>query len=635
MFKNVASQSVTLYAVDASTGLPKAGDSANMVFYVSKDDGAVTAIAASSGVPTESDATNAKGDYKIAVSQTETNADKLRFTGKSSTSNIVVVPQTIYTVPANFTKSVIDSAGLHDANTVKVGPTGAGTAQTARDLGLSVLLASGQKVDVDTIKTNPVVNAGTITFPTGATLASTTNITAGTITTVTTTTTATNLTNAPTSGDFTATMKTSIGTAVAASAVSSVTGNVGGDVTGKVLGGGASAFTAVGVQADLQTVKTQTVTCAAGVTVNAVVGTATAGSTATALATAQTGITTLVTGVTLNANQHVIVDSGTVTTLTNLPPAPTDWLTAAAVKADAVTKIQSGLSTYAGGDTGGTTTLLTRLPSAITLTAGAVTVGANNDKSGYSLSANQHVIVDSGTVTTLTNLPTAPTDWVSAASVSAAAVTKIQSGLSTYGGGDTAGTTTLLTRMPGTVLLASDYTAPPSAATVATAVGTQVTSDHGNGSYVRNTEPVDVSTAVNAIKAKTDHLPNNDIVHTLGKLWVLDGSGNPVMAAASYTAPDNSSVGAIKVKTDNLPASPAAVGDIPTVTQIATGVVGFVIGNGRTVSYFLQGGSNKIAFAADGLSYTVYHTDDSSVLYAGSSLRFDADVGGLKAVDPA
>lgn len=89
-------------------------------------------------------------------------------------------------------------------------------------------IAVTQKVDVDTIKTNPVVNGGTITFPTTATLASTTNITAGTIATVT------NLTNAPTAGDFTATMKTSIGTAVAASAVASVTGNVGGNVTGSV-----------------------------------------------------------------------------------------------------------------------------------------------------------------------------------------------------------------------------------------------------------------------------------------------------------------------------------------------------------------------------------------------------------------
>ena len=89
-------------------------------------------------------------------------------------------------------------------------------------------IATTQKVDLETIKTNPVVNAGTVTFPTTATLASTTNITAGTVTT------ATNLTNAPTAGDFTATMKTSIGTAVAASAVASVTGNVGGNVTGSV-----------------------------------------------------------------------------------------------------------------------------------------------------------------------------------------------------------------------------------------------------------------------------------------------------------------------------------------------------------------------------------------------------------------
>lgn len=55
-------------------------------------------------------------------------------------------------------------------------------------------IATTQKVDVETIKTNPVVNAGTVTFPTTATLASTANITAGTITT------ATNVTNVSTSG---------------------------------------------------------------------------------------------------------------------------------------------------------------------------------------------------------------------------------------------------------------------------------------------------------------------------------------------------------------------------------------------------------------------------------------------------
>jgi hypothetical protein len=38
---------------------------------------------------------------------------------------------------------VVDASGLVDANAVKLGPTGSGTAQTARDIGASVLLSSG------------------------------------------------------------------------------------------------------------------------------------------------------------------------------------------------------------------------------------------------------------------------------------------------------------------------------------------------------------------------------------------------------------------------------------------------------------------------------------------------------------
>jgi len=129
---------------------------------------------------------------------------------------------TATTFDALITNAANAAGGLQDVQRI------AGTTQTARDIGASVLLSSGtgagqlklasgyvamtwadiaapttavaltgttiaatQKVDVDTIKTNPVVNAGTITFPTTATLASTTNITAGTIATVTT------LTNLP------------------------------------------------------------------------------------------------------------------------------------------------------------------------------------------------------------------------------------------------------------------------------------------------------------------------------------------------------------------------------------------------------------------------------------------------------
>jgi hypothetical protein len=72
--------------------------------------------------------------------------------------------------------------------------------------------------NTDQLAGQTVTAAAGVTFPTS--VASPTNITAGTITT------ATNLTNAPTVGDFTATMKTSIGTAVAASAVASVTAAV-------------------------------------------------------------------------------------------------------------------------------------------------------------------------------------------------------------------------------------------------------------------------------------------------------------------------------------------------------------------------------------------------------------------------
>ncbi len=96
------------------------------------------------------------------------------------------------------------------------------TAQT----GDSYAIVNGASGLVAIKTVDDAIKAKTDLIP--AAPASTTNITAGTITTVT------NLTNSPTNGDFTNTMKTSIGTAVAASAVASVTGNVGGNVTGSV-----------------------------------------------------------------------------------------------------------------------------------------------------------------------------------------------------------------------------------------------------------------------------------------------------------------------------------------------------------------------------------------------------------------
>jgi hypothetical protein len=57
----------------------------------------------------------------------------------------------------------------------------------------------------------------------------------------------------------------------------------------------------------------------------------------------------------------------------------------------------------------------------------------------------------------------------------------------------------------------------------------------------------------------------------------LDASVSSRLASASYTAPANSDITAIKSKTDNLPASPAAVSDIPTTSQISTAVEGSLL----------------------------------------------------------
>jgi hypothetical protein len=118
-------------------------------------------------------------------------------------------------------------------------------------------------------------------------------------------------------------------------------------------------------------------------------------------------------------------------------------------------------------------------------------------------------------VTTVTNLTNAPT----AGDFTAAMKTSLNAATPT--GGDTAGVTTLLTRITGVV-------------------------------------------------------PTNPLLTTDARLNDLDATISSRLAAGSYTAPDNAGIAnaeagiaLIKAKTDNLPASPAAVGDIPTAIQNA------------------------------------------------------------------
>lgn len=117
MFKNTTGQKLSVYAWDSTTGLPKTGDAANLTAYYSLDDGTVTLATDTSA--TETDATNAKGYYLFDLSQAETNGDKIAFSAKSSTANIVVlaVPAVVYTTPASWVIPTVSAVtGLTAAN---------------------------------------------------------------------------------------------------------------------------------------------------------------------------------------------------------------------------------------------------------------------------------------------------------------------------------------------------------------------------------------------------------------------------------------------------------------------------------------------------------------------------------------
>ena len=90
----------------------------------------------------------------------------------------------------------------------------------------------------------------------------------------------------------------------------------------------------------------------------------------------------------------------------------------------------------------------------LSVASGAVTAGTVSDKTGYSLVASQHVIVDSGTVTTLTNLPAIPDNWITAAGINAAALNG-KGDWSTYAGGAVASVTGAVGSVTAGVTLAS------------------------------------------------------------------------------------------------------------------------------------------------------------------------------------
>lgn len=86
---------VTLTAIDASTGKRKTGDSTNIAVYLVKDG--VAAARNDATAISETDATNCPGEYTVELDATDMNANTVVVTGKSSTSNIEIVPVKIVT----------------------------------------------------------------------------------------------------------------------------------------------------------------------------------------------------------------------------------------------------------------------------------------------------------------------------------------------------------------------------------------------------------------------------------------------------------------------------------------------------------------------------------------------------------
>ncbi len=278
------------------------------------------------------------------------------------------------TFPTNFSSFAIDASGRIDIGKI-LGTASAGTAGymgldwghiTAATTTVALTgttISTTQKVDVDTIKTNAVVNGGTVTFPTNSTLASTTNISAGTVTTATNVTTVNGLAaNVITATSIAADAITDAKVASDVT-IASVTGSVG-SISGVTFptNFGVLSISATTGLVDMTQTAADKVWSTTSRTVSAATNITSNGSTIsqTQLAHLDADISTRMATYTqpsgfLASNfpaqiaSPTNITAGTITTttnLTNLPSIPANWLTAAGLASDAVTEIQTGLSTF-------------------------------------------------------------------------------------------------------------------------------------------------------------------------------------------------------------------------------------------------------------------------------------------------
>lgn len=144
LLKQSTSITVTVLVISSTDHIAgKTGLSAGLTIYASKG-GATPAPITPTTV--EIDATNTPGVYALTLTTTHTNTVgelQLHITGTGADPAdykwqvTARLPDDLAFPATSGRGMVVDAAGLVDANMVKSGPSGSGTAQTAKDLGAS------------------------------------------------------------------------------------------------------------------------------------------------------------------------------------------------------------------------------------------------------------------------------------------------------------------------------------------------------------------------------------------------------------------------------------------------------------------------------------------------------------------
>lgn len=161
MRKNTSGQKIGCQMVSATDGSAFTG---SVTVSVTGDAGTQATGSVSSGACTH----EGNGYHTYAPAQAETNYDLVAFTFTGTgavpvTVQVYTLPTTGILAPATLGRTlVVDASGLADANAVKLGPSGSGAAQTARDIGASVLLSSGTgtgQIALTSGKVSPAANS--------------------------------------------------------------------------------------------------------------------------------------------------------------------------------------------------------------------------------------------------------------------------------------------------------------------------------------------------------------------------------------------------------------------------------------------------------------------------------------------